>query len=611
MIFFKNLWQVITKHSYSKNISYIIISAVAIGLVSTTFLIYLEFISDEINPVNIIGLMLVILITSLLLGILLINNRANGFFDFVKKSTKRVSKLRKRIIIAFSLGAAVPTIIVAVFSTYFFNFGVQSWFDDKISRVLEQSITVGESYIDEHVLQLKDTAISISNDYDDLYYKLIDNPELFQAILAGQAEFRALDEAIIFKRDTNTILAQTSLSFSLSFLTIPIHVFEKVNKGEVVQIFSDPTKIRILIKLHKYNDTYLLIGRLVDEKIIEHINKTNGAAQEYFRLKTQIFDLQVKFSMIFILLAMILLLAAIIWGRHFAERIVKPIRELVIAAERVKNGDLTAQVPEEGLKKDEIRILSFAFNRMVKQIDRQQRDLVIAQRALAWSDVARRVAHEIKNPLTPIQLSAERLLKKFKSQVQDQDSFEKYINNITKNSNEIKMIVSEFVNFARLPSPNFSEHEILSMINNLVDTRRLVKDHILYTVSSNVKSFELVCDATQLNRVMVNLLQNAEEALEEINGQKKIIIQIMLDGDFVSISVLDNGPGFSEQVLENAIKAYFTTKTKGTGLGLAIVDRIIQDHFGSFSIFNREEGGGCIKLIFNTRELRIKVKQTF
>jgi two-component system nitrogen regulation sensor histidine kinase NtrY len=144
-----------------------------------------------------------------------------------------------------------------------------------------------------------------------------------------------------------------------------------------------------------------------------------------------------------------------------------------------------------------------------------------------------------------------------------------------------------------------------------VDTRRLVKDHILYTVSSNVKSFELVCDATQLNRVMVNLLQNAEEALEEINGQKKIIIQIMLDGDFVSISVLDNGPGFSEQVLENAIKAYFTTKTKGTGLGLAIVDRIIQDHFGSFSIFNREEGGGCIKLIFNTRELRIKVKQTF
>ena len=608
MIFLKNLWQIIIKHSYSKNISYIIISAVTISLVASIFLAYLEFISSKIDPVNIIGLMLVILITSLLLAILLINNRANGFFNFLKKRTKRVSNLRKRIIIAFSLGAAVPTTIVAVFSTYFFNFGVQSWFDDRISRVLEQSITVGESYIAEHVLQLKDTAISISNDYDDLYYKLIDNPDLFQDILAGQAEWRALDEAIIFKRDTNTILAQTALSFSLSFLTIPTYIFEKVNKGEVVQVFSDPTKIRILIKLHKYNDTYLLIGRLVDEKIIEHINKTNGAAQEYFRLKTKIFDLQVKFSMIFILLAMILVLVAIIWGRRFAEQIVKPIRELVIAAERVKNGDLTAQVPENGLKKDEIKILSFAFNRMVKQIDRQQKELLVAQRALAWSDVARRVAHEIKNPLTPIQLSAERLLRKFKGQVQDQDSFEKYINNITKNSNEIKMIVSEFVNFARLPSPDFLESEILSMINDLVDTRRLIKDSILYTVNANIKSCDLVCDATQLNRVMVNLVQNAEDALEEREGQKKIVVQIIVDGEFVSISVLDNGPGFSEQVLENATKAYFTTKIKGTGLGLAIVDRIVQDHFGVFSIFNRKEGGGGTKLIFNTDELRIRVK---
>ena len=171
MIFLKNLWQIIIKHSYSKNMPYIIISFAAIFFLTSTFFVYLEFKSNEIDPVNIIGLMLIILIASLLFAILLINNRANSFFDFIKKSKKRVSKLRKRIVIAFSLGAAVPTIIVAVFSTYFFNFGVQSWFDDKISRVLEQSITVGESYIDEHILQLKDTAISISNYYDDLYYK--------------------------------------------------------------------------------------------------------------------------------------------------------------------------------------------------------------------------------------------------------------------------------------------------------------------------------------------------------------------------------------------------------------------------------------------------------
>jgi two-component system nitrogen regulation sensor histidine kinase NtrY len=607
-MFLKKFWQSIVKHRYSKNVPYTIIAAAVIFLLINSFFVYLEFQYSEVDPVSVIGLMLIILVGSLLFVILLLNNPVSSLFSFIKRTRKRAYKLRKRIIIAFSFGAAVPTIIVAVFSTYFFNFGVQSWFDDKVSRVLEQSIIVGESYINEHIMQLKETAISISDDYDDLYYKLVYNPELFQEILTGQAEMRTLDEAIIFKKDTNTILAQTALSFSLSFLAIPSYVFDKASKGEVVQISSDPTKLRILIKLRNYNDTYLLIGRLIDEKIIDHINRANGTAQEYFRLKGHIFDLQVKFAMIFILLAIILLLAAIIWGRHFAEQLVKPIRELVIAAEKVKNGDLTAQVPEEGLKKDEIKILSLAFNRLVKQIDRQQRDLLIAQRALAWSDVARKVAHEIKNPLTPIHLGAEMLLKKFKNQVQDQDSFEKYINNIIKNSNEIRMIVSEFVNFARLPSPDFSKHEIVSIINQLVDERRLINDKILYQVFSNVKLFELVCDGTQLNRVLVNLLQNAEHALENISYQQRITVHIMLDGDFIAISVLDNGLGFSPHVLENATKAYFTTKAKGTGLGLAIVDKIVQDHLGTLNIFNREEGGGCVKLTFNAKELRVKLK---
>ena len=607
-MFLKKFWQSIVKHRYSKNVPYTIITAAVIFLLINSFFVYLEFQYSEVDPVSVIGLMLIILVGSLLFVILLLNNPVSSLFSFIKRTRKRAYKLRKRIIIAFSFGAAVPTIIVAVFSTYFFNFGVQSWFDDKVSRVLEQSIIVGESYINEHIMQLKETAISISDDYDDLYYKLVYNPELFQEILTGQAEMRTLDEAIIFKKDTNTILAQTALSFSLSFLAIPSYVFDKASKGEVVQISSDPTKLRILIKLRNYNDTYLLIGRLIDEKIIDHINRANGTAQEYFRLKGHIFDLQVKFAMIFILLAIILLLAAIIWGRHFAEQLVKPIRELVIAAEKVKNGDLTAQVPEEGLKKDEIKILSLAFNRMVKQIDRQQRDLLIAQRALAWSDVARKVAHEIKNPLTPIHLGAEMLLKKFKNQVQDQDSFEKYINNIIKNSNEIRMIVSEFVNFARLPSPDFSKHEIVSIINQLVDERRLINDKILYQIFSNVKLFELVCDGTQLNRVLVNLLQNAEHALENISYQQRITVHIMLDGDFIAISVLDNGLGFSPRVLENATKAYFTTKAKGTGLGLAIVDKIVQDHLGTLNIFSREEGGGCVKLTFNAKELRVKLK---
>jgi len=606
MIFFKKIWQNTAKIE-NRKVNHVVTIAAILFILVGILLVYLELRSEEVDPVSIIGLVLIGLVVSFLFVIFLVNRRIVNVFDFAKRSRKRASKLRKRIVVAFSLGAALPTIIVAVFSTYFFNFGVQSWFDDKVSRVLEQSILVGESYIEEHVLQLKETAISISDDLDAMYYDLANNSNLFQKVLEAQAEMRSLDEAIVFRKSTNTILAQTALSFSLSFLTIPSYVFDRVSKGQVVQTPSEPTKIKVLIKLKGYDDSYLLIGRLVDKKIIDHINKSSGTASEYFRLKSHIYDLQVKFLMIFILLAMLLLLSAIIWGRRFAEKMVKPIRDIVIATEKVKNGDFTAQVAEEGLQKDEIRILSSAFNRMIKQIDRQQRDLIVAQRALAWSDVARRVAHEIKNPLTPIQLSAERLLRKFKSEVEDKTVFEKYVSNIIKHSNEIKLIVSEFVNFARLPSPEFAKCEIIAMISQLVDTRRLINDNITYQFNSNAKFFELVCDVTQINRVMVNLLQNAEDALEEISYKKRIAVNVIVEGDLLNISVLDNGSGFDQEVLKNAAKAYFTTKPKGTGLGLAIVDRIVQDHGGVLEICNYEQGGAEVRLIFNSKELRAKL----
>jgi two-component system nitrogen regulation sensor histidine kinase NtrY len=602
------IWTKIKKDYLSSSL---ITAFTIVGLGLFIFLIYLIYSQLQLNnpnPVSVIGLILSSLGVFLLLGLLLASNVVSSAFTFIKEGKKRVSKLRRRIIIAFSLGAALPTIIVAVFSTYFFNFGIQSWFDRKITTVLEQSVIVGESYIAEHILQLKETAISVADDLSDMYYDLIHNSELFTKVLNAQAEMRSLDEAIVFQKTTNTILAQTSLSFSLSFATIPSHMTARADKGEIVRIASDPTKIRILIKLRDYNDTYLLIGRLVDSKIIDHIDKTNGAASEYNRLKGQITSMQIKFSMVFILLALILVASAIIWGRNFAEKIVRPIRELVIAAEKVKSGDLTVQVPEEGLKKDEIKVLSIAFNRMVMQIDRGQKDLLVAQRALAWSDVARRVAHEIKNPLTPIQLSAERLIKKFKEEVSDKESFEKYAKNIIKHSNDIKGIVSEFVNFARMPSPTFSLCDIVSLVSELVESRKLISYNTSYSFKSNIDKFDLVCDISQINQVMANLMLNAEEALMETEILGKITVEIKTEGELLSISVSDNGPGFPENILQSATEAYVTTKSSGTGLGLAIVDRIIQDHFGKLVIFNRNEGGATIKLIFDTRELKNKLK---
>lgn len=586
-----------------KYLFHLVTAVIGILLCINLFLFYREF-STNYNlkySVSSLGL-------ALILCILVIGNRMSSDFNIFKRNIQSVSKLKKRIVIAFSIGAALPTLIVAIFSTYFFNFGIEAWFDKKISKVLDQSIIVGESYIAEHILQLKETAISVADDLSSMYYDLVHNPELFTKVINAQAELRSFDEAIVFQKRNNTILAQTAFSFSLAFTTIPVHLIERAKKGEIVKVDSDPSKIRILIKIREYDDTYLLIGRLVDAKIIDHISKTNGAAQEYNNLKDQIMSMQIKFTVIFILLSLILLITAIIWGKNFAEKIVRPIRELVIAAEKVKNGDLSVQVPVENLKKDEIKVLSSAFNRMVNQIDCQQKDLLIAQRALAWSDVARRVAHEIKNPLTPIQLSAERLLKKFAHEVSDSESFTKYSRNILRHSDDIRKIVSEFVEFARLPAPSFSKCEIYSLINDLVESRKLINETVRYSFTSNVKNYEFICDISQINRALVNLMLNSEEAFDNAQKNKEIKVFLLVDEKFVEIAVEDNGPGFSEKMLQSAKKAYITTKSKGMGLGLSIVDKIVTDHYGKLIISNNLTGGAKITLTINTFLLKNKLK---
>ncbi len=608
MFFLEKFHQNLFQNIRAKKFFFLIAICFVIFLITNIILLYIEINSHTNNPIDIIGLLLLIATSLFFFLIYFFNIKIPSNLFFIKKDKKRILKLRKRIITAFTLGTTIPTIVVAIFSIYFFYFSVQSWFDSKISKVLEQSVFVGESYIDEHVNQLKDISISISQDLNSIYYDLIGDPVYFKKFLDAQAEIRSLNEAIVFKKDTHIILAKTAFSFSLSFLTIPEYIFKKVDNGEIVRIESDPTKIRVLIKLRDYSDTYLLIGRVIDNKIINHIDQTNGTAQEYFNLKKDIFSLQIKFLMIFVLFAISLTLFAIIWGRRFAERIVKPIKKLVIAAEKVKNGDYTVQVPEHNLRKDEVKILSSVFNRMVKQIDRQRHDLVVAQRAMAWSDVARRVAHEIKNPLTPIKLSAERLLKKFTNDVDDQEVFKKYLNNIIRHSDDIKIIVSEFVNFARLPSPKFAICEIISMINTIIDARRLINEDIVYQVKSNVKSFDFVCDSAQISRIIVNLVQNSEDAMIINKKQKTIQIEIEVNDKFFNIAILDNGPGFNKNILKNAVQSYFTTKEKGMGLGLAIVDRIVQDHFGALKISNRNNGGALIRLIFDVQELKMQLK---
>jgi two-component system nitrogen regulation sensor histidine kinase NtrY len=605
--FFKGLIQFFCKIDF-RGSRRLIFALSVIAICSLNFT-YKEILSNSgaivPDPNKVIGWVLIDLVVFLLIALILSRKL---FQSWVKHSRAEAgSRLQNKIILTFSLIAIIPTMLVSIFSVYFFNFGIQSWFDKRVTTVLEQSINVAESYIGEHKIGLKDTAAAVAKDLGEFYYEFIHSPELFQNIVDTQAEIRSLDEIMVFHASNNRIIAHSALSFSLAFEMIPLQSIERAEKGEVVEIKADPGKIRMLAKIGGYNDTYILVGRLIDEKIIDYIDKTNGAAQEYIRLKSQINGLQIKFSIIFIIIALLLVVIAIIVGAVFAANTVQPIRNLVIATEKVKEGDLSVRV-KEGPKDDEIAILSSAFNRMIKQLEHQQKDLVIAQRAAAWADVARRVAHEIKNPLTPIQLSCEMLLRKFKDQVSDKEVFTRYSSTILRHAEEIRRIVAEFVDFAKLPSPKFEQCNLVEIIKEFVESKRVINDKYTYNFICDANNIGFVCDKVQIGQVLNNLVKNSEEALE-VNSifNKEISIELSTVGQEICLTLTDNGKGFPPDLLDKVTEPYLTTRTRGTGLGLAIVKKIVEDHSGILQISNLGLGGACVKLIFDTSKLSNKL----
>ena len=574
----------------------------ALGIV-TYLIITKENYLNTPDPSLVMNIVLVDLVVLLTLCILLGNKLITHWYK-AKKDVQ--ARLYNQLSLMCALVSFVPTIIISIFSTYFFNFGIQSWFNERINNVLTQSVYVAEAYMAENAIRMKNTAMEISSDLSQAYYQLIQDPGLFNKFLNAQVEVRALNEALVFQRANRNVVAQSSLSFALLFTDIANYLLDKADNGEVVELTTDRNKVRYLIKLPDYDDAYLIIGRFVDQNIVKYMDKTHGAISSYNELKNKSHILQLNFSIIFILIALILLLASFYVGLIFADKLVRPINKLVIATERIKKGDLTVQI-KSTKNNNEIDVLINAFNMMIKKIYYQQKDLMVAQQALAWSEVARKVAHEINNPLTSIYLSCERLSKKFTNEVSDKENFTKYINNIFRLSDSIKTILHEFVNFARLPDPVFSQFDLVKFIQEIIESRAIVCEDIKYNFISDIKAFEFAGDAGQMQQVLINLLKNSEESIIEHNRIKRnITIKLFKDEQFLTIELTDSGIGFAVDNIIKATEAYFTTRVKGTGLGLAIVKKIVQDHQGKLSIDNNSDGGAKISINFDLEMLTKK-----
>ena len=371
---------------------------------------------------------------------------------------------------------------------------------------------------------------------------------------------------------------------------------EEINKaldGVSVLIKNNlEDKTSAMIKLNSLIDTYLFISRDVDPEIIKYLNETEQAVNFYYTVENKQLGIKITFAIIYILVVGLLLLVSTIIAIAFADRLTKPIINLIAASDNISKGILDSRVPESQTD-EEFSMLNKNFNNMIKRLKKQQDKLLTAERYEAWESVARKLAHEIKNPLTPIQLSIDRLQEKFYKKVgEGQDEFKNYLSTINRQIKDIERLVNEFSSFARMPSPIFKKIELYLVVKRAVDFYKMSSKNEIQIKSKAQKVF-IKGDEEQLYRVFINLIKNSEDSIFEKKEKNKLFrgkinIEIYTNSDYINISLVDNGVGIKDT--SNVMKPYFTTKKDGTGLGLPIVNKIINEHKGELIISSNSIG---------------------
>ena len=636
------------------------------------------------------------------------------------------SRLHMRLAMLFSLIALAPAIIVSVFSAVFFNFGMENWFNDRVKTAIVESRAVAEAYLKEHKQVIRGDVLSMARDLERALPLLTENPRQFSRILAGQGLVRNLSEIYVFD-GSGRILAKWALGFVIDRDPVAPEIIERARSGEVVLLTSEADdRLRAIIKLDRFVDAFLYVGRFVEPRVLEHIDKTERAAAEYANIEGRRSSIEITFAMIFILVGMLLLFVAIWVGLVFANRLSRPISDLAGAAERVRAGDLSARV-EEGPDSDELGLLSRAFNRMADQLEGQRHELVqanrqlderrhfietvlsgvsagvigvdaegrinlanrsacsllamdideqigadisevvpelsamigdahtrpnrlveaqismqrvgrdrtllvrlaadvvdrkvsgfvitfdditelvAAQRKAAWSDVARRIAHEIKNPLTPIQLAAERLRRKYMIEItSDPETFSNCTETIIRQVGDIGRMVDEFSAFARMPRPEMERENIGKICREALVLPRSAHPEIEFVSDIPGDPVMITGDSRQLSQVLTNLIQNAIDAIggRVADGQAELAageiqLSLSLTEEDAEIVITDNGKGLPVEKRDRLTEPYMTTRTKGTGLGLAIVKTILEDHGGVLELKDRPDrkNGASIRVM--------------
>ena len=644
-----------------------------------------------------------------------------------RRERRAGARLHTRILGLFSLIAAVPAVLVAIVATLTLDRGLDRWFSERTQSMVDFSLVVARAYLDEYrqVLNVELTGMASELARSKPLYDF--DPERFAEHMSNLAALRSIPYMSLVNAEGTEIL-RADTRFDEGYRQPDPSMVALVAGNEPVLIPPGNTnQIAGLIRIPEFTETYLFIARAVDPRVVQYLLVTEQNASEFQAMQDRRFGVQVSFGFMFIGLALIMVLAAMWIAISFADRLVLPVRRLMLAAQQISTGNLYVQVPvrrEEG----DLAVLGQTFNRMTNdlrsqrnelidakdQIDGRRRfteavlagvsagvigidpslritlvnrsaarllgvpeasllgrpiagalpefaslfssgidhqagrrpareikieragrqriltvkltveageggavggavmtfddvsDLVAAQRSSAWADIARRIAHEIKNPLTPIQLSAERLKRRYgRKLTEDTEVFDQCTDTIIRQVADIGRMVDEFSSFARMPKPEFAPGDLSSVIRDTVFLMDTGYPDIRMHADIQPGGLPLSLDERLMGQVFTNLLKNAAEGVTSRraaearakdvspeDGEVRIEAWKADDGTLV-VEVADDGIGFPSSGRAQLLEPYMTTREKGTGLGLAIVQRIVEDHGGQLGPARRRRGANA------------------
>ena len=448
---------------------------IASSLICVTFglLTFFTFINQSFISLNNFNLQ-ILLIVDLALLIL--------FFVLIieKRKGKLGSETSLRYVLFFSTTTLLPSILIALFSLILFNVGLQNYFDNKIKSAVNNSAEVAKNYVEETRNTIESDILLMQLDLNKQSAIYYENPKKFLQILTTQRLLRKLDEVHLI--DSSGILLMSNIiDPSLKFFPPPEEAIIRSLDGKPIRI-SDPDTNRssALVKLDNFIDTYLYVVKFMDPNVINYLKQTSEAVSFYYNVQESRTGIKITFVIIYLLIVSLLLFLSIIIAINFSSRLTTPLINLITASERISSGDLNAKVPETITDKEFMK-LNENFNSMIDKLQKQQDKLLLSERHSAWESVARKLAHEIKNPLTPIQLSIDRIREKYLNKFKDdEENFSNYLNTISKQIKDIEYLLNEFSDFARMPKPIFKKVDLNEIINRSVDIQKISDDSIIF-----------------------------------------------------------------------------------------------------------------------------------